>query len=217
MSEAKMPTDNLAEQLRAQYPSNSKMHPPPKKEREHLEKMVSAEVKVQKEGLGKKFAKAFFSEDIRDVKKYVVYDLVIPGVKRAFLATMERLLFSGTGGYGFWGGGPTNYNKQYQQSQTRVTYNSSSYGPAPTPNVIDTNGVKQITYRTRADAENVLRELLMRIDSYGEVSLSQYYELCGISYQFVDEKWGWKDLRTTRLYPVAGGYCLSLPAPILLD
>lgn len=216
MSERKMPTENLGDKMREQYPSNSKFKPEAKQETERLKPVVSTPAVVAKDGLGKKFVKAFFSEDIQDVKRYFIYDLLIPGCKNAILATLNQLFWkNGGGGYFPWGAPQTDYTKAYKQKATTVSYTPSV--PQQQNYTRDQNGVKQVIFRTRQDAENVLRALINQVAIYDEVTVLQYYDLCELDSEFTDNKWGWRDVSTTRLYPIRGGYSLQLPPPIPLE
>jgi hypothetical protein len=52
---------------------------------------------------------------------------------------------------------------------------------------------------------------------YGQASISDLYELVGITANFTDNKWGWTDLRSSSVSRARDGYLLNLPRPILLD
>ena len=78
-----------------EYPSNSyksKGETEPKPEDRKIEPVVSHEVKTRKKGPMQKFADAFIAEDLSSVKSYVIKELLIPGIKRMFLSSLEMLL-----------------------------------------------------------------------------------------------------------------------------
>jgi hypothetical protein len=63
----------------------------------------------------------------------------------------------------------------------------------------------------RVQAEEVLDRLRELIDQYEVATVSDLYELVGLTGEFTDAKWGWYDLRTASVRLVRGGYLLSLP------
>jgi hypothetical protein len=54
---------------------------------------------------------------------------------------------------------------------------------------------------------------------FGTVSVAHLYELTGIQSSHTDMKWGWDELRGSRVVPQrnGGGYLLDLPEPEPLD
>lgn len=79
------------------------------------------------------------------------------------------------------------------------------------------NGLKMIVYKTRVDAERVLRALDEQIATYGEVSVMNYYDASDIDSSFTDAKWGWTDISMARIYPCPGGFTIQMPKPIVLE
>lgn len=224
MSEKKMPTDDrTADHLRDIYPSNSKMLPPSptqtieKKERpQHIEKVTQSETVEKKPSIGKRILKVFVSEDIEDIKRYLKDDLIIPSIKTGILSALEMIFFHRTSGYGGWR--PVDYSKQSQRPTT-YSYGSQQmrgYTYAGQPKAVN-GGVKAIVYKTRMDAESVLRALDEQIVTYGEVSVMNFYDASDVDSQFTDAKWGWKDISTARIYPVPGGFTIQMPKPIFFE
>lgn len=92
MAEVKY-TDPVADQLRQQYPSNSKIAPPPApaqpKQREKLQSVVSGKAAIQKESFGEKVKKMFVPGDVKDMKSYAINQLIIPGIKSWIISMIE--------------------------------------------------------------------------------------------------------------------------------
>jgi replication-associated recombination protein RarA len=68
-----------------------------------------------------------------------------------------------------------------------------------------------LVLETLGDAEDVLDQLRILIDQYDVVRVADLYDLCDITSDFTDQKWGWYDLRSARIRSVRGGYSLDLP------
>lgn len=225
MSEAKMPPvdDRTADHLRDIYPSNSKMQPPatpspskPESPR-HIDRVTKSETVEKKPSLGKRFLKTFVSEDIDDIKRYLKDDLIIPSIKTGILSALEMIFFHRTSGYGGWR--PVDYSKPSQRPST-YSYSSrqqnKGYVYAGEPRAKN-GSVKAIVYKTRMDAESVLRALDEEIAIYGEASVMHFYDASDIDSDFTDAKWGWKDISAARIYPVPGGFTIQMPRPIFFE
>lgn len=221
MSEVKMPQDDrTADRLRDLYPSNSKMQPPESSvensEPKRLDKVTKSETVEKKPSIGKRLIGLFVSDDAQEIKRYLIDDLIIPSIKTGILSALEMIFFHRTNGYGNWR--PTDYSKS---SQRPTTYSYSSQSRTTTVNAgqnRSANGsLKTILYKTRFDAEAVLRALDEQIVTYGEATVMQYYDASDVDSQFTDAKWGWKDISTARIYPVSGGFSIQMPKPIYLE
>lgn len=220
MSEVKMPQDPTADRLRKLYPANSKLQPPAEsvqnKEPQRVKSVVSSSTSIKKDSIGKRIISLFVSEDAEEIKRYLKEDLIIPSIKSGILSALEMIFFHRTSGYGNWR--PTDYSKPSQRpttysytSQQNRGYVNAGENRAPSA------GIKTIVYKTRMDAEAVLRVLDDQIASYGEATVMQFYDASDVDSQFTDAKWGWKDISTARIYPCPGGFTIQLQKPILLD
>ena len=77
--------------------------------------------------------------------------------------------------------------------------------------------VWNIILPTRELAEKVLDGMFDLINGPGKVSVSDYYQLAGISGRYSDEKYGWFDLTKVEVRRVREGYSLDLPRPVKFD
>lgn len=203
----------------AQYPPNSfsSKGEKPKPEKE-VQRVTTNEVVVRKRGLGKRFAEVFIGSDARSVWQYIAYDVLVPAAKDmvsdAVSSGIERMLFGDSSrgksrGYGYQSNkGFTNYSK--------YSGGSSSSRPMST-RARARHDFKEIVFETRPEAEDALRQLFQLLDSYNVVTLNDFYSSVGVTGSFADEKYGWTDLRGSRVERVRGGYIIDLPSPDVLD
>lgn len=81
----------------------------------------------------------------------------------------------------------------------------------------ETHDFDEILLETRAEAEEVLAKLGDMINRYDSVSLSDLYQLVGLTPTYTDEKWGWTNLEEASYSRVRNGgqpvYLLNLPRP----
>ena len=69
----------------------------------------------------------------------------------------------------------------------------------------------------RGEAEDVLARMDELIDTYGSVSVGDFYELVGISGNFTDYKYGWSDIHNASVMRVSDGYMIKLPRAVPLN
>lgn len=220
MAEAKIPTsDPTAAQLRAQYPSNSKLNKPEeKKSHPAIQTVANGVVIDPKKGIGARILKMFIAEDVHDIGRYLIEDVFVPGIKMAVISSLERLFFARSG-YSQYR--PYDYTKPRGGTHSTYAYGgytSASSQPKTASDIPrDRSGLKYITFVTRREADDVLDEMNEHILKYGEVTVRDYYEASGVDSDFTDEKWGWRSLRGARCYPIRGGYAIELPPTEILE
>lgn len=174
-----------------------------------VEKVIQGEAIQRKKSLGTKIKEVFTGEDAKSVGSYILFDVIIPAAK-AMLADAasqgaERILFGDSRRTRSSGGrqGYTSYNKMYgqpQQSKPEI----SNRGRA-------THNFGEVILATRGEAEDVLDRLTALIDTYAVATVSDLYDLVGITGNFTDDKWGWYDLRGSTVTRVREGYLINLP------
>ena len=204
------------------FPSNSRE---PKHEKK-IEKVTVGEVKIRKPGLGRRFREMFGGGDAKSVSQYVLLEVLVPAVKDT-LADMvsqgvERLIFGEARSSSRRTGGRPSTSSPY------VSYNRYSSTPPwkrdreereerRPARTRGAHNFDDIILATRSEAEQVLDRMFDYLKQYNQVTVSDLYELVGISGNFVDEKWGWTDLRGAGAQRVRDGYLLDLPRPEQLD
>ena len=69
----------------------------------------------------------------------------------------------------------------------------------------------------RGEAEDVLSRMDELIDTYGVVSVADFYDLVGITGNYTDNKYGWSDIRNASVVRVREGYMIKLPKALPLN
>lgn len=222
------------------YPSNSRTQKVEKAlneaSRPKVEKVVKGVVKKQKPSIGKRMAETLALDDTKNVKNYIVHDVLIPAVKSMICDIVgwggfaEMILFSG----GRRGRGPDSTIIR-DSGVSRVNYRSIFRDPyrnsreQPKEQVMRSRDRfnfddliipirdGQTSVQARAEAEEVLSKLFDLTVEYGQATVADLYDACGLDTEFTDNKWGWTDLRGVEPRRVHDGYILTLPKPIPLD
>lgn len=189
----------------------------PNPDKKKVEKVVSGSVKVKKKNGVTKFADNFISEDIHNVKSYVITDVLIPSIKRAISEMVtngiDMILYGSTGG------------RSKRSSADRVSYRNyydrrddDRYRDRDRDRVrTSAYSFDDIVLDSRGEAEEVLARMDELIDQYGIVSVADLYDLVGVTGNYTDNKYGWTNIRNAEPIRVRDGYMLRLPKALPIN
>ena len=177
-------------------------------EEKNIEKIVTGTAKAKKKNEVQKFADVFISEDIANVKSYVLMDVLVPAVKKAIsdivVNGIDMILYGETGHSKKTGGNKPSYRSYYD--------NGGNNRSVTTAKARTSYSFDDLILDNRGDAEGVLERMREIIDTYGTVSVGDMYDLAGITgTPFTNNKYGWTDLRTAYVDRVKDGYLIKLP------
>ena len=178
-----------------------------------IEPVVSSTPKVKKKTDLHKFAELFIAEDVSNVKNYILVDVLIPAFKKAIAdiisGGINMLLYGDSVGKKSTGSKisyASYYTKQESASTSSSRFDSSG------------SNYDEIIFETRGEAESVLSAMDEIINTYGVVSIGDYYDLANISTSnYTINKYGWTNIRTAQVIRVRDGYLIKLPKAIPLN
>lgn len=206
------------------YPSNKPNPEPEKAEPKKVERVVEGKVVRRKKPLGKRLKEWFVIGNIKEAATNVWFTILIPAARDMVVDAGQELIhrtFNGGDSRHKYksssnldsGLGHVAYGERYIPSSSKkkdehrhLSHKSRSL-----------HDFDEIILPTRREADNVLDRLFHRIEKYGSTSVSDLYDMVGVSADFTDEKYGWIDFRGARVDHVRNGYLLNLPKPELLD
>ncbi len=201
----------------AEYPDNSHSarerrqdgaSPPDKK----LEKVVSGEAKTRKKSEVKKFANIFIPEDVENVKRYILMDIIVPGVKNAIADAISIMLFGEAGRIG--GRRDKGSRISYQKCFEDRRDDRRDFGRPRTAGF----EYDDIIFETYGDASLVLDQMESAIANYGLVSVADLYDLAGVTCRsYTANKYGWTDIRAAKVVRDRDGYILQLPRTVQIN
>ena len=185
-------------------------------EKKEITKVVQGTAKVKKKGKSSKFAEMFIAEDVSNVKSYIVTDVLIPAAKKLFVDAIkdavDMLVFGRTDRGKRSSGFRADYVSYNRYSDRRYDGRLSNDAIIRTGYSYD-----DVILETRGEAEEVLDAMNDVIETYGMVSVMDLYDLVGISGQYTDNNYGWKNLRNAEPIRTRDGeYMLKLPKAIPL-
>ena len=181
-----------------------------------IEKVVSGKTKTKKKSEISKLADVFISEDVNNVKSYVLMDVLVPAIKKAIsdIVTngIDMILYGETG------------RRNKNNSASYVSYRNYS------DNRRDDRGYSErqrtgsravfedIIFDTRGDAEAVRERMEDAIARYGMVTVGDMYDLADLTPPYTSNRYGWMNLRNAEVVRVSGGgYVIKLPKAQPID
>lgn len=206
------------------FPGNSnksRIVKPEVKEKKSVEKITDGVAIQRKRPLSRKVFESFSGEGAQDAGSYVLFDVLIPAAKTAISDAVsqfvERKLFGDNRSRSSSSSGRRNNFTEYNRM-----HNSSSSSPmAPKRDMSSRaragHDFNEIVLATRGEAETVMDTLGELVNEYGQATVSDLYDLVGITGSFTDDKYGWTDLREAKHRRVREGYLLDLPKTTVLD
>lgn len=172
--------------------------------------------KTREQRLSKKLAESFVSEDVKDVKSYVIFDIIVPTVKDTILDLINMAFYGESYGNrrtknrGYYTNERVSYSSYYKSDRDRDRHDERRRSRRSTE-------VPEIIVDTRVEAQDVLEEMNNLIDEYDSVTVADLCQIVGITGQYTDEKFGWYDLSSARIRRDRNGYLLDLPRPKPID
>lgn len=202
------------------YPSNSHKsrdnQPPEKEERPKVERVTNSEAVRRKTPLGRRIAESFTGEDAKGVTSFVFFDVIVPSAKAMILEAVNKGLERK-----FYGNvtGRTRPGSGIRNGQGRTSYNLIPNRNEPVSGsqrdlsnrARATHDYDEVVLATRGEAEIVLERLGDLVDQYDVARVADLYDLIGVTPSYTDDKYGWYDLRGSKVIAVRGGYLLDLP------
>lgn len=187
--------------------------------RERIDPVIKKDSIVStKKPFGQKLKDTFIGEDIADIKKYILTEVIIPGVKRTILSTIRMMFF-----------GEPEDDHYYGRDSRRYTnyagrYKGESYRNPPKRRIRESDherdekvDYQNIILRSREDAEDVVDEMKQRIRKYGSVSIADLFDLIDVAGDYIDNNWGWRDERDIGIRRINSGFLLDLRRAEYLD
>lgn len=185
-------------------------------EEKRVEKVVTGKVVTKKKSGFSKFAGEFISEDAKNIKSYVIGDVLIPAFKKAISDIItdgiDIILYGGNGRSrsGRFNADRVSYRSYYDDHRpsdrlTTSRYSSNSYS------------YDDIILDSRGEAEEVLARMDELMDTYGLVRVADLKDLVGITGSYTDNKYGWTNIRNAEIVHVRDGWMIKMPRAVAID
>ena len=177
-------------------------------------KVVKGTVKTKKRSDIHKLTDIFISEDVTNVKSYILMDVLVPAIKKAISDIVrdgiDMILYgdSGRSNRRSTNAGYVSYrdfssrrdSDRFSNDRIRGSYNYDD-----------------ITFQSKADAQDVLDGMDDLIETYKVVTVADLYDLIGKSCNYTDNKYGWTNLRNAEVLHGRDGWKIKLPRALPID
>lgn len=155
-----------------------------------------------------------FGENTRSVGNYILWDVLIPALKNTITDMVnngiEMLMF-----------GEPRGNIRRDRGRSYVSYSGFYKDRDREERRIDRtrnrHRFSEVVLESRADAEEVLSNLVDLVEDYGIATVADFYDLVGLSGEWADNKFGWDNLSRASVKRVREGYILEMPKPFPID
>jgi hypothetical protein len=180
--------------------SGAESDPPP-------DKVLEGDIKPEKKSLMKRIADAFIAVDAKDIRNYLIFDVLIPGLKRGAEDILHMALY--------------NDKKSDRVTRSRGTSSIrrleySSIRPARDDDDVMLNrqtlaGSTDLVFPTRDKAEQALDMVYERIKACGFATLKYYYTITKQPTEWTQEKWCWRSTDGSTVVQCRSGWILKMP------
>ena len=178
-----------------------------------VQSVVNGSAKAKKKSDIRKITDVFVSEDVSNVKSYILLDVLVPAVKKAIsdIVTngIDMILYgeAGRSRKGNTNASKVSYRSYYESQSDRDRRERSA--------IRSPFDYDDILFETRGDAETVLDAMNEIISQYGVVSVGDLYDLANVqTSNYTVNKYGWTDIFGCKPMRVRDGYILKLPRPM---
>ena len=176
-----------------------------------VEKVITGKAKTKKKNEVRKLADSFISEDVANVKSYIIDDLIIPTLKRTIVDAIKNsaeMIFLGKvsdRGSSRSGASYVSYRDYSRRDDRRPSESRSRFD------------YDEIRFDSRMDAEAVLDQMYDMIKRYGIVTVSDMYDMADLTAPYTGNRYGWMSLRNADVERTSDGYKIRLPRASAID
>lgn len=186
----------------------------PSEEKKHQEPVVSGGTSIKKKSDLKKVLDAFISEDLENIKSYIIFDVIAPIIKDG----IANIIKNGTDMILY---GRVKDSSSFRPAGSKISYGSYFMGSAPKQPQTQARRLDDfddVLFADRRDAEAVLTAMYDLINQYGIATILDLYEFARAENKnFMANKYGWTDLRGASIVHVRDGWIIKMPKPMPID
>ena len=180
--------------------SGAEADPPP-------EKVLDGDIKPEKKSLMKRIADAFIAVDSNAIRTYLIFDVLIPVLKRGAEDLLHMVLYNDKKSDRIT-------RSRGESSIRRLEY--SSIRPMRDSDDVMLNrqtlaGSTDLVFPTRDKAEQALDMVYERIKACGFATLKYYYTITRQPTEWTQEKWCWRSTDGATVVQCRSGWVLKMP------
>lgn len=193
------------------YKSKAEQAEVQKVEKKRVEKVVTGNVTTRKNEM-RKLADVFISEDIKNVKDYLLMDVLVPTIKKTIVDIVTdsvSMIFGMNPRKNGSTSSKISYNNYYDRKD-----NDRNSGNTRTSRY----SYDDIALDSRQEAEEVLSRMDELVATYGTVTVADLYDLVGVTCEYTDNNYGWSNIRNAKVVRLRDGkYMIELPKALPIN
>ena len=173
-----------------------------------VEKVISGSAKQKKTSEFEKTIKLFLTEDLSNLKTYIIMGVLVPTIKKSL---NDVLICSINALFG-------NVSQKSSPTVSKISYNNffdrdiRQRDISPMLKINDGYSYDEIYLDSRGDAELILETMADAISQYGVVSVADYYDFVGINTDnYTNNNYGWTNISSAKIITTRDGYLIKLP------
>ena len=200
-----------------EYKPNSNKFKAEQKEnqqREKIDKVINGQAKIRKNEL-RKLRDVFVAEDARNVKSYILMDVLVPAIKDAIediITNGIRMILRGDTAARK---GSSNVSKVSYRNFYEDRHDSGRRYSQDAPRTVFS--YDDIAIPSRGEAEAVLARMEEVIDRYQMVTVADLYDMLGVTGEYTANRYGWTNISSATVVRGRDGYYLKLPRALAMD
>lgn len=179
-------------------------------EQKRVKQTISGTATAKKNEIAS-IASVFISDDIHNVKEYLVKDMLVPTIKKAILGALDMILNGDSRTYAKRADEPKVSYRQFYDDP-RDDYRRNEQPQASKRFDYDT-----IKFEYRGDAEMALAQLRDIIREYKLATVQDFYEIARLDIPYTANRYGWTNLDNAYIDRRGGGYIIKLPKAVPID
>ena len=182
-----------------------------KAERPKAEKVVAHAAKTRKKSDISKLSDVFISEDVSNVKSYVLMDILVPAVKKAIsdIVTngIDMILY-----------GESGRSDKRKSSSGYVSYRDYSRKDHDRPARRSGFDFDDVIFESRAEAERAIDQMIGMIERYGYVTVGDLFDMADLTAPHTAYNYGWFNVAMAESVRTRNGdYVIKLPKAMPIE
>lgn len=177
-----------------------------------VDSVVKGKVKTKKKNEVTKLKDIFISEDVANVKSYILMDVLVPAVKKVISDVVrdgiDMIL---------WGESGKSREKRSSSYVSYRDYSKTSSREHDRQTRRSSFDYDDLIFESRGEAEAVLNQMCDMIDRYGIVTVADMYDMADLTHPYTSNKYGWTRLGTAEVVRSRDGYIIKLPRAMPID
>ena len=170
---------------------------------------VTKNVRVKKKNGIQKIAEAFIAEDVKDIKSYLIFEILVPSVKRGIEDLVHMTLYG------------EHAPDRRSKGGVRTPYESISRKREISRKSMNVYDYDELIFDTYAEADAALDAMYEILENYKLVRVADFYELANRTTTPNDNNYGWLNLEMAHIEKIRidgeTGYYIKLPKAMPID